>query len=145
MYKFKKEIIIDRAQQEVFDFATNPTNDPKWRGISDFAEWTSPSPVGVGSIQRSEGSFLGRKIDSTSEVTAWDPPNQFGLKTVSGPVPFEINVNMTSNGNGTNIILNGQAEFGGFFKLAEGLAGKQLEKQIDKDFETLKKLMENGA
>lgn len=145
MYKFKKELIINRAQQEVFDFATDPANDPKWRGTSDFAEWTSPSPVGVGSTQRSEGSFLGRKIDSNLEVTAWDPPNQFGLKAVSGPIPFEINVNMTSNGNGTSVTLIGQAEFGGFFKLAEGLAGKQLEKQLDKDFETLKNLMEKGV
>lgn len=29
--------------------------------------------------------------------------------------------------------ISGQAEIGGFFKLAEGLAGKQLEKQMEAD------------
>jgi hypothetical protein len=38
----------------------------------------------------------------------------------------------------------GQAEMGGFFKIAEGLAGRQLEKQIEKDLAGLKRALEGG-
>ena len=37
-----------------------------------------------------------------------------------------------------------QAELGGFFKLAEGLVGKQIEKQMETDSAKLKKLLEAG-
>ena|SRR3990170_1009035 len=145
MITFEKIFLIDRPQQEVFDFSSDPANDTKWQGSTDLSEWTSPAPIGVGSTQRSVVRFLGRKIESTLEVTAWDPPNQYALKTVSGPVPFEINVKLASQGNGTQVTLSGQGEFGGFFKLAEGLVGKQLENQLDKDFKKLKQVLESGG
>jgi hypothetical protein len=37
---------------------------------------------------------------------------------------------------------NGQTEIAGFFKLAEGMAEKQFEKQMDEDAQTLKKVLE---
>ena len=36
------------------------------------------------------------------------------------------------------------AEIGGFFSIAEGLAVKQLQKQVTADGQTLKKLLEAG-
>ncbi len=38
----------------------------------------------------------------------------------------------------------GKGEFGGFFKLAEGLVGKQAEKQSESDLAALKLLLESG-
>jgi hypothetical protein len=35
-------------------------------------------------------------------------------------------------------------EIGGFFKMAEGLVGKQAEKQTEADLEVLKRLLESG-
>ena len=43
---------------------------------------------------------------------------------------------------GTELTIDVEAEFGGFFKLAEGLVGKQLEKQLDTNFDALKLLLE---
>jgi carbon monoxide dehydrogenase subunit G len=142
MYTFEKSIFISRKQQEVFDFVTDPANDAKWRNSSVSAEWTSEGLVGVGSTQRSVDKFMGRNLESTSEVTFWDPPNQYGWKSVSSPVPYELSIKFDPQENGTRVTLNGQAELGGFFKLAEGLAGKQMEKQMDADFKALKDFME---
>ncbi len=144
MVTFEKSYFISRPQQEVFDFVTNPANDVQWRGSAISAEWTSPGPVGVGSTQRSVDKFLGRKIETESEVTAWDPPSQYAWKAASGPVPFEITIRFDPREGGTQVSMNGQAEMAGFFKLAEGLAGKQLEKQIDTDFNALKQLLESS-
>jgi len=144
MYTFEKSIFISRPQQEVFDFVTDPANDAKWRSSSVSAEWTSDGPVGVDSTQRSVDKFMGRNLESTSEVTVWEPPNQFGWKSVNSPVPFELSIKFTPQDNGTQVTLSGQAELGGFFKLAEGLAGKQMEKQMDADFNALKDFLEGG-
>ncbi len=142
MYTFERSIHIDRPQQEVFDFVTNPANDPKWQGTSEGSEWTSEGPIGVGSTQRSVNRFMGRKLEGTTEVTVWDPPHQIAQKSVGGPIPFEMTLRFDSMGGGTHLTISGQAEIGGFFKLGEGLVGKQLEKQMESDFNTLKDVME---
>ena len=144
MITFEKSIFINRPQQEVFDFVSNPGNDPQWRSSAESAEWTSEGPVGVGSTYRSVDRFLGRKIEGTTEVTSWDPPHQAGFKSVSGPMSFEGTMKLESKENGTQLTVAAQAEFGGFFKIAEGLVGKQLEKQIDADFDALKLVVEEG-
>jgi carbon monoxide dehydrogenase subunit G len=144
MKTFENSIFINRPQQEVFDYLSNPANDPQWRSGAESAEWTSEGPPGVGSTYRSVDKLLGRKIESTIEVTIWDPPNQFGLKAVGGPLPFEGTITLESQESGTRLTQTGHAEFGGFFKIAEGLVGKQIEKQAVADFDALKLVLEEG-
>jgi hypothetical protein len=88
--------------------------------------------------------FLRRKLEAEIEITSYDPPNQASVKGISGPVPFQNTYIFESKGNGTQMSLIGQAEIGGFFKLAEGLVGKQLEKQVEADSNALKVLLEAG-
>ena len=144
MISFENSQFINRPQQEVFDFMSNPDNDAKWQSGTEHTEWTSEGPHGVGSTQRSVGKLLGRKIDITIEITNWDPPQQLGFKTVSGPLSAEGTIKFESQENGTLLTQSGQAEFGGFFKIAEGLAAKQLQKQADSDFDALKLVLEEG-
>ena len=144
MYTFEKNVLINLSQQEVFDYVTDPANEKKWRKGSVSGEWTSEGPVGVGSTQHAVGKFLGRNIESDTEVMVWNPPNEYGWKSVGGPIPFEVSMKFTAEGDGTQLSFSGQAELAGFFKLAEGLAGKQLEKQIDGDFKNLKDVLEAG-
>lgn len=144
MYKFEQSMFINRTPQEVFDFYTNPANNPKWQSGTESAEWVTDGPVGVGSAFRIVTNFLGRKIDAKIEITGWDPPNQFGAKTISGPIPFETGNSYKAQEGGTLMTSVVQAELGGFFKLAEGLVGKQMEKQFNSDWVTLKKLLEAG-
>ncbi len=144
MYRFEHSVFINRPPQDVFDFVTSPANSPKWQGSVENAEWTSESPVGVGSTWRSVATFLGRKLESIIEITSWDPPNGHSFKSISGPIPFENTLRFESKDNGTQLHISGQAEIGGFFKLAEGLVGKQVEKQLESDFAALKLLLEAG-
>ena len=44
--------------------------------------------------------------------------------------------------NGTQVTMHGTAEAGGFFKIAEGLVGRQLQEQMNTDFAALKLIME---
>jgi carbon monoxide dehydrogenase subunit G len=144
MYKFEKSLMIDRPQQEVFDFVTNLNNDPKWQSGIESVERTSDGAIGAGSTWGYKLKFLGREIEAEIELTSYDPPNQASVKSIGGPVPFESNYTFESKDGGTQMTISGQAEIGGFFKLAEGLVGKQLEKQMDSDSAALKKLLESG-
>ena len=144
MYKFESSIFINRPQQEVFDYVTNPANSAQWQSGTESAEWTSDGPPGVGSTFKVVARFLGRKAELVGEITGWDPPNLQRVKSVGGPVPFEGTSKFEAQGDGTLLTQTGQAEFGGFFKLAEGLVGKQLEKQGESERAALKLLLESG-
>ena len=144
MFKFEKSIVINRPQQEVFDFVTDLSNDSKWQSNIESVERVSDGPIGVGSTWRYVTKLLGRKNETEIQMTSYDPPNQASVKAISGPIPFENTHKFESNGNGTKFSIMGQAEIGGFFKMAEGLAVKQIEKQMEADAAALKKLLEAG-
>jgi len=144
MIKFEKSVLINRPQQEVFDFVTNLSNDPKWQSSIESVEQVSDGPIGVGSTWRYVTKLLGRKNETEIQMTSYDPPHQSHVKAVSGPIPFENTHTFKEQNGGTLLTFTGQAEIGGFFKMAEGLAGKQLEKQIEADAAALKRLLETG-
>ena len=144
MYKFELSIFINRPVQEVFDYVTNPANYAKWSSGIQSAEWTSDGPPGVGSTVKGVAKFLGRKIEFVTEITGWDPPNLWSVKSVGGPLPLESTSKFEAQGDGTLVTETSQIEIGGFFNLAEGLVGKQFEKQKESDSSALKLLLEAG-
>ena len=142
MYEFEGSIYIERPPQEVFDVISDPAKQSLWQSSLESAEWTSNDSVGVGSTMKVVAKFLGRKIETDLQLTAYDPPRKFSLKGLNGPYPLEITNTLEAQGEGTLLTYTSRAEFGGFFKLAEGLAGKQIKKQVDASNESLKLLME---
>lgn len=143
MYTFETSVFINRPQQEVFDFIANPDHIAEWSSSLETVELASEGPVGEGSKLRSVAKFLGREVESTAEITSWNPPHQFSQKSTGGPIPYEVTFICETQENGTLLIQSAQAELGGFFKLAEGLVGKQFEKQFESDLENLKDLLES--
>ena len=138
-------VIINRPQQEVFHFVSNPANTSQWSSTTKAAEWTSGGPAGVGSTWHQIDKFLGRKLDSTIEVTIWAPPNQFGYKVVSGQAEgSERMIRLEPQATGTRLTSTFQGEIGGIFKIAKGLVLKQAKKQSDAEHDALKLLLESG-
>lgn len=144
MFTFEHNLLISRPPQEIFDFVTDPANDVYWRDSVVLVEWTSAEPHGIGSTQRQVDKFLGREIASAIEITDWDPPHRLGQKTTSGPVQFAFTMQFTTVDGGTHMHMNGQAEFGGIFKMAEGLIRQQLVTLIKSEFNNLKRVLDDG-
>ncbi len=145
MIGFEKSFWTSKNPQEVFGFISDPTKDAEWRDTSVSAEWISEPPHGVGSTYKSVDKFMGRNIEATQEITAWDSPNQYGFKGDSGPMTFELTWTFESQDNGTKATISVEAQSGGFFKMAENLFRKQVEKQFDTDMASLKRVMGGGT
>jgi carbon monoxide dehydrogenase subunit G len=142
MITWEKNKFINRPPQEVWDFISDPANLAQWLSGADYAEWTSEGPPGVGSTLIEVGKVLGLKMESPVEITIWDPPNEFGRKSIGGPSPWESRMKLEPKENGTQLTISGEAEFRGILKPAEGLIAKQIENQGEVDFEALKQLLE---
>jgi hypothetical protein len=144
MYEFEVGIFIERSPEDIYNYFANPAYAIQWQSGVVSSDWTSPEPHGVGSTWRAVTKFLGRNIEADLEVTEWDPPHKITSKTTSGPIPFEASYTFEASNKGTQVTGRGRGEFSGFFKLAEGLVGKQAEKQSESDLAALKLLLEAG-
>ena len=58
---------------------------------------------------------------------------------------FELIWNFEAQDNGTKATISVEAQSGGFFKMAENLFRKQVEKQFDTDMASLKRVMGGGT
>jgi len=137
-------VVIDRPMEEVFAFATEPENEPLWQSTSLETEQTSGGPVGVGTTFRNTSKFLGRRIDSTYEVTENEPPRRQCVRATSGPIPGSGCYLFEPAEGGTRFTQRFEAEIGGFFRLAEPLVGRAIRRQMEADMATLKDLLEAG-
>src|SRR3990172_3936199 len=90
MFKVEFSTVINRPVAEVFAYVTDPSNNAKWQDGLVESRLETPGPIGVGSKAVDVRKFLGRKLELKLEVTAYKPGKRFGLKAVSGPIPFEV-------------------------------------------------------
>jgi uncharacterized membrane protein len=142
MIKVEASVVILKPIEEVFAYSNDPANNKNWQEGLVESRITSSGPIGVGTQMTDVRKFLGQKMDSKLEVTAYEPNKRTSLKTLSGPVRFEITQTYEPAEGGTRLTMIGEGEPGGVFKLAEGAVKKQFETQLQGDLERLKKVME---
>ena len=142
MFTIEKTIFINRTQQEVFDFTSDPANTHKWQSVVKSKHWISDEPHGVGSTQRFVSRFMGLNLKGTNEYIVWEPPNQYSFKTIDSPFSIEEGMKFESDGDSTKVTWHMRVEAGGVFKLLEGFLKKQAESQPEADLKALKSLLE---
>ena len=148
MGKFTLNVFINRSQQDIFDFLSNPANLSKWNSNFTSAEWASSDTPGVGSTYKVLAKMSGGKNEGLFEITQWDPPHRYCYKSIS-KLPFPIKsiesaVTLAPKENGTQLIFESQFGIAGILKFADGMFGKLAEKGDRSNFEIVKQLLEAG-
>jgi hypothetical protein len=110
---------IHRPVEVVFAYAGDFRNIPQWQKSIQEASVTPDGLPAVGTKGRQVGSFLGVKVEATSEITASEPNRSFAEKSQSGPFPIENRTTFERVAGGTRVNFTTVAEPGGFFKLPE--------------------------
>ncbi len=138
--------VIDRSIEEVFAFVTDPNKDPLWHASTLEAEQTSEGPVGVGTTYRIVLKFLGRRIETTYEIIEYEPPHKHCVRITSGPIPAVgcLLLEPTDGGSTRLTQTLDRGELGFFFRLAEPLVRRAINRQSEADLATLKDLLEAG-
>ncbi|HEV8180549.1 MAG TPA: SRPBCC family protein [Gaiellaceae bacterium] len=127
-------IEIARAPEEVFAYLTDVSNLPAWQaGVQS-------ATLGDGRIEESR-SLLGRQLQTTLEIVEQDEPRLFTLRALDSPVPFTVRHELEPADAGTTLLtVTAEGDVPGF---AAGLLARRAEKQIRKDFERLKQILES--
>ncbi len=140
-------VVIDKPLEDVFAYITDVNNNSLWQSSTLETEQTSEGAVGVGTTYRSVSKFLGRRIETTLEVTEHEPPRKQCVRVTSGPIPAVgcYLLEPADGGGGTRFTQTLEAEAGGFFRLAEPLVARAYGRQLQSDMATLKDLLEARA
>ena len=145
MQKFTVSVFINRSQQNVFDFMSDPANLPNWDSDFESAEWTSSAAPGIGSTYRASGRRLGSEKDGWFEIVQWNRPNRYSYKVKERMFLFEraeTAITLKPKDNGTEATYEYQFEIVGRLKFTEGLVAKMGKKRIEGNLDTAKRLLE---
>jgi uncharacterized protein YndB with AHSA1/START domain len=138
--RVNSSVVIDRPPEEVFAYATDPTHTHEWQ--SSALETTVEGPVQAGASGKEVRKFLGRRMESTMRVEAFEPPRKFALQVTSGPVPFHVEQTVEPEGAGSRVSVTIEGEPGGFFKLADPLVERAVKRELEGNLATLKDILE---
>src|SRR2546423_15671244 len=140
MAKIEFSIAVRRPVEEVFAYLTDPANLPEWQSSAIEGRMEAAGPMAKGARFVEARKFMGRRFESTLEVTEYDPPRRFAFRVVSGPVPFRADHPLEPSDGGTQLSVVGEGESGGFFKAAEPPVIRTARRQTKTDFEALRNL-----
>jgi uncharacterized protein YndB with AHSA1/START domain len=138
--RFEVELDIDRPPEDVFALLTDITRLPEWQASATSAE--ADRPVGVGTRIRERRRFVGREFKVVHEVTTYEPPHRFVVRSVEGPLPLTVSHTLEPSGGGTHLEVVGEAKPKGMLRVAAGGIAKTAEAEFRRDFERLKELLE---
>jgi carbon monoxide dehydrogenase subunit G len=134
---------IGRPPADVFRYLTDVEKAPEWQ--SSALEVSPQGEMGVGARIRETRNFLGRRAESTLEVTEYEPGRKFSLRVVSGPLPFEVRHALAPDGEGTRLDWVAETDTSRFPKLAVRIMAGTAERQFKADLERLKRVLEGDA
>ena len=137
--KYEHEVEIERAPEEVYAFISDPENLPQWQ--HEVVEVRRESDTRFTEVR----TFIGRRVESTIDVTAAEPGREFSIRAGAGPVHFAVRHLLEPAGEGrTRLRVEGESEgVGGIFKLGGRLLHRAIERRARDDFARLKELLES--
>ena len=139
---FVHSIEIDRPAEAVFDYISDFENNPKWQGGMRACRWTSESRRDVGSTYVQEARFVGRKIETRFEVTAYDPGTSISIESTQSTFPIQVTRSVEALGaDRCRVRAHIRGQPTGLLKLLSGM----VKKSVAKDYARLKELLESSA
>jgi uncharacterized membrane protein len=142
MINLNMSTMIYRPVRQVFDFMSAPENDFQWQYGTLAAARVSEGASVIGTFFRSIGHLMGRRVESTFEVTEYEPNKKYGFKSLSGPFHSQTSYTFEIANGSTKINISTQANVFNFFQVDEGILEKKMKKQLKEDLAMLKDLLE---
>jgi uncharacterized protein YndB with AHSA1/START domain len=130
------EVRIARDVRTVWDYMTDPENEPEWIGGLKEARLVDDGPLKVGSRVERVAGFLGRRIEYVNEVTELEPPRRLDMRSVKAPFPMRITY--TLEGDGETTVRNHVR--GGGVRLLSPF----VKRNIRRDLERLREILEDA-
>jgi uncharacterized membrane protein len=137
---------IDRRADEVFAYLEDVGNNTQWLKGMRSCTWTTEPPVRVGSRYEQVAAFLGKEIRTSFEVTAHVPGRLITITSTEGSsFPLTVTREVTPVDGSSRVTETIQSDPGGFYRIAQPLLRTMVQRNIERDYRSLKQLLERKA
>ena len=141
--RVEESTLIRRPVDEVFAFAANPKNDPRWASAVAESTQISEGPLGVGTRFAQVLRLLGRRLEVTFEVTEYDPNRSLQIGRFSGRLRSTRGRRIFEPApTGTRVTFAGEGGSGLFLNLLEPLVSAAAKRAARRDLTNLKAVLE---
>jgi uncharacterized membrane protein len=139
----EESIKINRPLQEVFNYVSDVGNFPEWTAHTlEVRKDTAGAPQHSDRFTHAIKS-VGRRFETPYERTSYEPNRRYTDRAVGGPIPNQQReYTFQEVPGGTRLTRAVEAEPGGVLKLLEPLQKRSVKRQLRKDLQTLKELLE---
>jgi uncharacterized membrane protein len=142
----EESAVVDRPVEKVFGYVADSLNLPEWSGaaveVRDLKHHM-PGEPGEGDEFTPVHKFLGKRIEEHVEVTAYETNRRITNWSTGGPMPLEIDyVFEEAPEDKTRLTVSMDTRPAGFFRLIGPVFKVAVKRQLRKDLQTLKGLLE---
>lgn len=142
MININLSTMIYRPIKQVFEYVTNPENDFQWQYGTLATNRLSEGVGAIGTLFRSIGHLMGRRVLNTYEVTEYEPNSRYGFKSLSGPFHTRTSYTFEIANGSTRVNISTQANVANFFQMDDGALEKRMKKQVKENLVMLKECLE---
>jgi len=137
---FDVTVEIARSPGDVFAYLTDVSNLPEWQSSARGAE--ADGELRTGTKIRERRTFMGRDVKTESEVTTYDPPRRFDLRSRAGPATYSIRHTLEPSNGRTRLRVEVDVKIGGMMRFAAQGPLKMAEREFRSDFQRLRTILE---
>ena len=147
MPEVEHSIEISRPPEDVFAALNDVSSFREWQPDLVDARVEGDRPVGVGTKVKSTRKLGKRNLETTTEVTEFDPPRSYGFRGVGGPIrPIARGtVEPVGDGSRSRVTFGLDFEGSGPAKLILPLLRRRAQRQLAENHQRLKERLERGA
>jgi uncharacterized membrane protein len=138
-------VVIARPVDVVFGFVADHENLPAWTVGVKQSQRLTPGPPAAGSTYRVVGELLGRPVESSCQVTAFEPGRGFEGTMTSPMLGLSEQYRFEPDQGGTRVSMKAAVEPRGVFRFLSPIMNAGVRRQVRADHRRLKTVLEHQA
>ena len=141
--RVEESVEINRPLEEVFNYVSDVGNYPEWMAHALEVRVDNPSAPQQSDRFVVAIKSVGRRFETPYERTSYEADRRYTDRAVGGPIPNQRwHSAFQEVPGGTRFTRAVDVESGGLLKLLEPLQKRAVERQLRKDLQTLKEVVE---
>lgn len=142
MITVEASAVIDRVIEEVFEFTSDPTNDPLWHTDILDVHMLPDKALEAGTVFTVDVNFMGRRTQ-TVEISDLQPGRLIEYTTKDGPIRPVATCLMEPVGDGTRFTRHVEMPLEGFYRIVGPVMRSAVRKRQARFVQNLKRLLES--
>lgn len=141
------KVVINRPIEEVYDVATCQRRCVTWHTGMVSSQKVTDGPADVGAEYEQQARFLGYSGNTRTRITRWEPPYHFSAHSEGPGSTYDFDMEFEEVDGGTQVTctVNNSGVKMMMARFSEPVIHMALQRMNDRDFQTLKDLLESES